>query len=241
MSITKNEEHLIWWDSLPFDSSNTTISKRHFYDNYKASCYTEALDYTQLKSHEINIIYKAEKTTETSIAQMWWDSLSQKDKNFFIEEYNGLTSDIEVIYEGENPLRLNSVKSAIIDNIWNLDINKNDSDYIKAKEMLGVPDEHIDCEDSSKIDFGARCIKWHRSNTKLAYTQKDMKEVYETGVSDGEKNKDKNIKDLVNMLDSLRDTFCSAVSPKDRTSSQHRAIKDCSSLIDKFKNSNSIL
>lgn len=49
-----------WWNNLPFNSSNTKISKTHYYNQYfgyKGAVFTMAKDYTELTGREIESIF----------------------------------------------------------------------------------------------------------------------------------------------------------------------------------------
>jgi len=59
---------LDWWETLPFDSSNTIISKRHYFEEYKSKVFTPALNYTQLTGREVQNIWAVK--TETKEAEM---------------------------------------------------------------------------------------------------------------------------------------------------------------------------
>lgn len=50
---------LKWWSDLPFDSSNN-VSKKAYYDCYKANVYTLAKNYTELTGGEIQHIWAVE-------------------------------------------------------------------------------------------------------------------------------------------------------------------------------------
>lgn len=58
---------LEWWNNLPFYSSNTNKSKKHYYDNYKANVYTVAKDCTELTGKEIQNIWAVETNEEQSV------------------------------------------------------------------------------------------------------------------------------------------------------------------------------
>ena len=55
---TLREKAINWWNSLPFDSSNTTISKKHFFEQYNKNHYTPAKDYSEITGREAQIIYE---------------------------------------------------------------------------------------------------------------------------------------------------------------------------------------
>ena len=57
---TQREAAIKWWNELPFYSSNTNKSKKHYFDNYKANVYTVARDYTELTGREIQMIWAVE-------------------------------------------------------------------------------------------------------------------------------------------------------------------------------------
>jgi hypothetical protein len=46
------KEALAWWDNIPFNSSNTTISKTHYTNKY-----FEGRKYNSLTGREIELIY----------------------------------------------------------------------------------------------------------------------------------------------------------------------------------------
>lgn len=55
---TLRQKALAWWNSLPFDSSNTTISKKHFFEQYNKNHFTPAKDYSEITGREAQIIYE---------------------------------------------------------------------------------------------------------------------------------------------------------------------------------------
>lgn len=59
---TTRVKALVWWSNLPFNSSNTTISKQHYYDKYfvNGNKFTVAQNYSQLTGREIEEIWKQE-------------------------------------------------------------------------------------------------------------------------------------------------------------------------------------
>jgi len=61
MDRASRQVALIWWNNLPFDSSKTEKSKKHYFEIYKGSNFTPANDYTGLTGREIEIIYEAER------------------------------------------------------------------------------------------------------------------------------------------------------------------------------------
>ncbi len=61
-----------WWNNLPFNSSNTKISKTHYYNQYfgyKGAAFTMAKDYTELTGSEIENIFYNE------VIVKWWSDL----------------------------------------------------------------------------------------------------------------------------------------------------------------------
>lgn len=66
IETSTREIALTWWNNLPFNSSNTTISKQHFYDKYfvNGNMFTPAQNYSPLTPIEIEEIWKIELPLE---------------------------------------------------------------------------------------------------------------------------------------------------------------------------------
>jgi len=84
---------LDWWETLPFDSLNTIISKRHYFEEYKSKVFTPALNYTQLTGREIQNIWAVK--TET------------KEAERIIEQPLSVNKDVEVDRENKNEWKKN--------------------------------------------------------------------------------------------------------------------------------------
>lgn len=96
-------------------------------------------------------------------AMFWWRQFSDLEKLKFFNKYivGGIFAkvteeDVTNIYREVAKCNNNSSFSS------DDPIEEYDPFVISAKQLLNIPDEHLDCEDWDKIFFAAKCIKWQK-------------------------------------------------------------------------------